>query len=172
MYKHRDAEFCSLKCSTGGKFNGAYGKKAINDPAVAEKGQKVSKALTERMLRGELITPKNKHKSGHHDSPKAGRVWYRSSYEQKLYQILDADSNVVSYVVEPCVIKFMFNDSVKRYVPDALVTYNLGVQKLIEVKPIGLINDPVNVAKRDAAIIACANAGIIYECWTQKELGI
>lgn len=110
--------------------------------------------------------------NGHHDSPKAGNIFYRSSYEQKSYQLLDNDATVIHYQPEPFVIKYINQDgNVRRYRPDILI--EKGEQTiLVEVKPQWKLSDPTTQLKLEAGRQYAAQKGWMFEVWTETELGI
>lgn len=113
-----------------------------------------------------------KYKEGYHKSCKAGRVFYRSSYELKYYKILDKDKRVISYIVEPFKIPYKFGKSTKNYKPDILVEYADGTKVLIEIKPLVFVDKPKNVAKRKSAIAYCKINNMKYRLVTEKDIGI
>lgn len=172
IFKNRKQRFCSLSCKQSGVFNPLYGRHAGSDERATLRGQNVSKGLTKSIVSGSLKPSNHKHDSGMYDSVKMGRIWYRSSYEKRAYEILDADDTVISFNKEPFSIIYEFDKKIKRYVPDIIINYHDGSKKLIEVKPAGMIGLPQNIAKQTAAIKFCADAGIMFECWTEVELGI
>lgn len=108
---------------------------------------------------------------GWHSSPKSGEVYYRSSYESRAYEILDADDDVVSYQYEPVSIPYLSIDgSTKNYYPDLMVQYRGGRSILVEIKPRDLVNTEVNQAKADAAIAWCDERNIEFTIWTEQQL--
>ena len=111
-------------------------------------------------------------KKGHHDSPKAGNIFYRSSYERIAYELLDNDATVTHYQPEPFTIKYTNADGdVRRYRPDVLVWK--GEQTiLVEIKPEWQIDNPKNILKFEAGKQYAAQKGWGFEVWTEKELGI
>jgi hypothetical protein len=111
-------------------------------------------------------------KKGHHDSPKAGNIFYRSSYERIAYELLDNDAAVTHYQPEPFTIKYPNADgNTRRYRPDILV--QKGEQTiLVEIKPEWKLSDPKNILKFEAGKQYAAREGWGFEVWTEKELGI
>lgn len=105
-------------------------------------------------------------KKGVYKSSKAGTIRYRSSYELIIYQRLDADINVATYECEPFTIKYKYGDAMKNYIPDLFITYTDGSQKLVEIKPEYLLQDPQNVAKFTAAKSLYPN----FEIWSEDQL--
>jgi hypothetical protein len=92
----------------------------------------------------------------------------RSLLEGYLLEQLDNDPEVMSIDYEAVAIPYHY-DRDSTYIPDFLVKYKSGETKLIEVKPIGLIDDPVNLAKFAAAREYCKNKGWSFEVWTEED---
>jgi len=80
---------------------------------------------------------------------------------------LDNATDVVDWVYEPFFIKI---DEGKRYIPDFLVTYNDGCRKLIEIKPMWMLNDENVVKKHDVAKGFCKNSNIEYMIYCLEDI--
>jgi len=135
-----------------------------------EHRENISKATIRQYQNG--FEPKLHHLRGWHESPKAGSVHYRSSYEKKAYLKLDDDDNVKTYLTETVTTKY-FNpvkEITSSYLIDILVEYVDGSQKLIEVKPEKWLADEVVIAKLDAGILKAAEMGVSFEVWTEMDL--
>lgn len=146
-----------------GKNNPMFGK-----THTKESREKMSDTRTEKILNGEY---NGWFKKGKHYSPKLLReVIYRSSWEEKAYQILDNDEKVISYQEEPCRISYYYETYKRYYIPDILITYNDGTQKLIEIKPSYFLEAKVNKAKFTAAKEYCEKRNWIFEVWTESSL--
>jgi hypothetical protein len=107
------------------------------------------------------FNPKTHHCRGWHESDKAGRIPFRSSYEKRAFMLLDDDNNVVHYEYEKRIISY-YNPVKKNkctYRLDLIVTYKDGSVKWIEVKPKQMTSDPVNRAKIKAAKAAAKKRG-------------
>jgi hypothetical protein len=72
---------------------------------------------------------------GYHESPKAGRVFYMSSWELLRFQELDSDPAVLMYKPQPCSIPYPWEEATKHYTPDILVIYEGRTPELEEIKP-------------------------------------
>lgn len=72
---------------------------------------------------------------GWHESPKAGRVHYMSSWEKGRFEQLDADDAVLLYKPHPCSIPYPWDGVTKHYTPDVLVIYEGRSPELEEIKP-------------------------------------
>lgn len=107
------------------------------------------------------------YKSGEHVSPKAGVVWFRSSYELAAFKLLDQMSVVETYEVEPFPISY---GEGKVYIPDILISYRDGSRELVEVKPERLVGLKENKAKFSAARRWCRENDATFEVWTETHL--
>lgn len=150
--------------------NGMFGQKH-----KASSKDAMSKTKAKRFVQGKY--DKSKYgKSGYGTYKKAGRVFFRSSWEKKAFEMLDTDNNVESFVVEPFSIPYFRKEgnrkNLRNYVPDILVTYTDGSKKLVEVKPACYLEAVINIAKFTAAREKCLNEGWAFEVWTQKELSL
>lgn len=135
-----------------------------------EHRENISKAVVKQYQNG--FEPKLHHLNGWHESPKAGKVFYRSSYEKKAYLKLDADETVKGYKAESVSVEF-FNpvkEITSSYIIDLLVEYVDGSQKLVEVKPEKWLTDDVVICKIEAGELKAAEMGIPFEVWTEMHL--
>jgi hypothetical protein len=108
-------------------------------------------------------------KSGWHQSSKSGNVHYRSSYELAYYKKLDANNDVISYEVEPFLIEYQFENTIKYYKPDLLVKREFG-NTIEEVKPLQLVNLPKNQAKFKYANDYAIRCGLEFKVITEKDI--
>tara|TARA_Y100000310_G_scaffold230794_1_gene233329 strand:+ start:51950 stop:52924 length:975 start_codon:yes stop_codon:yes gene_type:complete len=112
----------------------------------------------------------NHYKRGTHSSTKLNRdIHYRSSWEKIVYETLDNDEDIVTYVPEPYSIRYLY-DRPRRYIPDILIIYKDGAQKLIEIKPEYLVSAKKNQAKFKAARAFCKSRNILFEVWTERTI--
>lgn len=148
-------------------------KRCWNDPSSVfnstEYRAKLSAAQAARVSRDSANLPGGiKYVHGTFYSDKLGRtVHYRSSYELEFIKMLEQDDEVVWYGVECNVVKYTIDGIVRCYIPDFFVEYDDGDWLVIEVKPKGLLCDPVNVAKFDAALKVY---GKHFEVWTEEDI--
>lgn len=171
QYKRRLQRFCDLECKNSGMFNGSYGHFASNDPKVAARGQKISKKLTQNMIDGKLNNSNSNYKTGWFHSNKCNSdVFYRSSYELKAFEIIEADEQVQNFTVEPFSIEYEYQHSVHRYVPDILIKKTDGSRELIEIKPNYALQHDINILKRNAAIEWCSKNYMTFRIWTEDDL--
>lgn len=113
---------------------------------------------------------KRKYLTGSYSSPKAGKIFYRSSYELRYYIMLDEDISVLNYIVEPFKIPYKFNKRIRNYIPDILVEFIDNAKMLVEIKPEKLVDKPKNVAKRKSAVKYCVKNKIEYKLITEIDL--
>lgn len=114
--------------------------------------------------------PNNHHVRGQHISPKAGTVFFRSSYEKKAFLKLDGDDDVANYSVENVRIDYILDNEINSYLIDIEAIYKDGTKKLIEIKPAKMLKSPMNVAKIEEAQIYAKQNNYIFEVWTEVEL--
>lgn len=105
---------------------------------------------------------------------------FRSSWEESVFQFLEQDEKVLSYISEPFRISYMWTGFVKgtttnitykrHYVPDILVTYDNQDKNLIEIKPNGFLSYEINQAKFAAARSYCSENNMIYEVWSDDKI--
>lgn len=112
-------------------------------------------------------------KSGHHDSPKAGKIFYRSSYELRAFQLLDKNPNVSEYIAEPLVIVYQDRFGVtRRYRPDILIHWNSGRTTLVEIKPAWRYDYPEVLEKFTAGTVYAHDRGWEFRIWNEFSLGL
>ena len=135
--------------------------------------------LASKLAAERIITGKNPNlgnykygKIGKFMSAKNGTsLKFRSSFEKRAFEILEQDSTVLAYYPEHLYIPYIDNGIKRRYIPDILVDYADGTKKLIEVKPLNMVNTTEVVLKKEAAIPYCKEHGIAaYEIWTEPLL--
>jgi hypothetical protein len=105
-------------------------------------------------------------KKGWHNSPKAGKVHYRSKFERSYYIEMDNDPTVDRYEVETIEIPYTYGNYPRKYFPDLLVYKNNGEGVLIvEIKPTNKLDLPINKAKFEAAKLFCEQNDFTWEIW-------
>lgn len=135
-----------------------------------EHRENISKATIEQYRKG--FEPKLHHLKGWHESPKAGRVYFRSSYEKKAYMKLDKDENVVMYYTEKLDIPYFHpvKQITSYYLIDLEIEYIDGSKKLVEIKPESWLDDEIVIAKIEAGKLKGIELGLSYEVWTEMDL--
>jgi len=115
--------------------------------------------------------------TGTHISPKSMHpIQYRSSWELYVCKHFDEDPRVLSYDYEPYKIAYISNlksGRVRFYIPDFVVNYADGTQKIIEVKRNSALNNNTVIKKAEAARRWCESLTKktgkkhMYELWTE-----
>ncbi|MCK9459652.1 MAG: NUMOD3 domain-containing DNA-binding protein [Proteobacteria bacterium] len=135
-----------------------------------EHRRKLSEATIRLYKQG--FNPKTHHVRGWHESPKAGKIFFSSSYEKKAFLKLDEDLNVKTYYKEK--IKISYYNPVKNfeanYLVDLEIQYIDDSIKWIEVKPAAWLDDEVIVAKHKAAQIIAEKSGVLFDVWCEVDL--
>lgn len=163
-YIHRKRTFCSKSCAKSGENN------VMTRPEVAAK---VSAAISLSFIEGRRNFQKG-YKSGYFESAKSNRrMYYRSSYELRALQILEADPAVVSFDTEALRIPYITPDGTSHYyIPDIIVLDSVGRMKLVEIKPAYQADDVSVVTKRKVASDYCAQRNLLYETWDEERLSV
>lgn len=151
------------------KNNGS--NKPENNPMFGKKHsketrEKISKTRSDRTIAGKYF--KTLRKGIYFSSKLNKEITYRSSWEKKYYEFLDEDENVISYIVEPLRVPYIY-DRKRNYIPDLLIVYITGKIFLIEIKPSCYIEAAINKAKFSAARIYCEERNMQFEVWTEKD---
>lgn len=180
-------QFCSKSCANKGENNPFFGKTGEAHPVygtvgwshgltnetderIRKRSEHMSQIISAKIVAGEWTHVKG-FVSGWHEGPKCGRQFYRSSYERRYFEMLDADDDVLAYESEPFSIPYVFDGQIRNYTPDVLVTRR-DRKQLVEVKPTALLNDPANVAKSDTARGWCSMNDVEYHVVSEVTLSI
>uniref|UniRef100_A0A6M3L9Z9 Putative endonuclease subunit n=1 Tax=viral metagenome TaxID=1070528 RepID=A0A6M3L9Z9_9ZZZZ len=114
---------------------------------------------------------RKKFKQGHFFSNKNNKnLYYRSSLELFVFQVLESLSEVVSFDSEVIRIPYKFNDCEYAYVVDLIVKYKNGQTDLIEVKGTWGINEERTQEKIKAGILFAKNNGWNFKLITEKDI--
>lgn len=121
---------------------------------------------------------KKRKKKGHYhrgiyNSPLAGECKYRSGWEQKYMEHLDANPDVSTWSYEKLVIEYVSNQKTKKirkYYPDFQVEYKDGTKVVIEIKPSRKLDQATIVKKIRAAKEWCTINNMTYKVLTEHEL--
>jgi hypothetical protein len=135
-----------------------------------EHRENISKATIRQYQNG--FDPNTHHLKGKHNSPKAGIIHFRSSYEKKAYIKLDEDETVKNYFAEKLSVEY-YNPEKNinsQYLVDITVEYIDGSKKLIEVKPEKMLEDKIVQSKIVAGKIKASELGYEFEVWTEMDL--
>ena len=133
----------------------------------------MSASMVEQHLTGKRNVASLNHVCGFFMSAKCDApVWYRSSYELRYIEVLNADDAVIGFLSEPISIPYVFEGRHRHYIPD-FITFDVdGKMTLVEVKPKKLVSLPVNIAKFVAAQEWCASNNVQFAVMTEIELDI
>lgn len=123
-----------------------------------------------------LTNLKNKkYKSGYFHSHQQNdkEIYYASSYELKALNIFETDSEVKEFDRFKDVIKWKDENNITRsYLPDFIVKYKDGTQKIIEVKALWQAKTSEVLLKKKAAENYAEEHNMTYEIWTETELNL
>jgi hypothetical protein len=108
-----------------------------------------------------------KYKRGHVDTVKGGRIYYRSSWEEAIIEIIDSSSLVTRFVSAPFGIPYKFEGKEHKYWPDYLIGLNDGRRLILEVKG---PEYPNWSAKKRAAEKFCSKYGYEYVIIHEKPV--
>lgn len=159
-------------CRKGGSTVFTYLWHSDDKKAVEFRRKRIecfSRRAADRVVNGDL-TRASMFMCGHFNSKKnKSRLYFRSSYEERAFELLEEDDQVIRYEVEPFKIEYVSDKGIKRYyVPDILVYYDDGSIKLVEVKP------EVFIKARDSKYIAaqhyCRALGYTFVFWSEQQL--
>jgi len=152
---HRDTG-----CLNGEK-NGMFGRRHTKQAR-----EKMSNAVSRRIIEGRMIAYGSKwNVHGHFYAKKCSNYdecFYRSSWELKFMQWLDANDAVESWEYESVRIPYCYNEHKRWYVPDFLVTYIDGTRRMYEIKPAEFVSTERAVLKEAAGRKFCVENNI-YE---------
>ena len=144
---HKHTEEAKRKIGKGSKGN----KYFLGKKHTEETKKKISKSHVKRIKEGR-IHPERHGIFGEFYSKKNKKILhYRSQLELYWYQLLEQQTKVKKYQVEPCIIPYQFEGSTKHYLPDLRIVYTDRTSELVEIKPEDEWNDFKNIAKWKAA---------------------
>ena len=107
-----------------------------------------------------------RHKSGHLETRKVGKIFYRSSWEKAVCEYLDLpedENDVVSFSVEPFCVEYTNSNGKTRYTRiDFLVELRNGARAILEVKPKSLLKYGENMNKAIGIQKYCSEHGMLF----------
>ena len=120
---------------------------------------------------GNKKTRPPKVRRGKYTSVKNGKIFqYRSGLEERVFNLLDDDKDVLAYDVEPFAVDYIFQGTARKYTPDIFVVYVDGHKELWEVKPKTQTEYDQNKAKWDAAKEQCQFRGWSFQIYTEERI--
>lgn len=109
----------------------------------------------------------NAKRNGWHESKKAGRVFFGSSYELLFCMKFDDDPNIQTYQTQ---VYFTWDG--RGHCLDFLLTYVDGSKEAVEVKPFGRLNEQKNIQQiYDSGCYAAAE-DYMFSVYTEHELNM
>lgn len=114
---------------------------------------------------------KPKFRQGWYESTKMKKsFFYRSGYENIVFQCLDELHCVNSYDVEPFEIPYIHQGKAHKYTPDIIVSYVDGRKEIIEIKPASQTLMQKNQDKWYACQEACKARGWDFVVITEQGI--
>jgi len=98
-----------------------------------------------------------------------GKIKYRSSWEKKFLEWCDSNPNVTKIISEGVKIPYYFDGKERTYYPDFVINFKDEVL-LLEIKPASQVDDPINIAKFEAAKKFAESRKIKFLILTENEL--
>jgi hypothetical protein len=156
-----------LREKNSGARNGFFGRQHSE-----EAKQKMRDARSRLIVAGKMDWALFGHKTGTYTSQKIGKnVHFRSSWEEKLMQWLDANPDVTAWDYECVRIPYYYDDHKRWYVPDFMVTFHDGHRELWEVKPKEFVGAEKPALKAEAARAWCVENDVsLYRIITGSDV--
>lgn len=128
-----------------------------------------SRTWANKILEGQGLWSRQYRRGVFYSKKMQREFGYRSSWERLFFYLLDHSEKVQSFEVEPFFIEYEFQDKVRRYIPDVIVTLE-NLRFLIEIKPSRLRNKDRNIQKAIAAKQYCLKHGVEYLMLSEGDL--
>ena len=140
-------------------------------PCSEERRENSRKAILKSILE-KGYCPQNNYRRRKEiiETNKGGQVYCQSSWEVVFAKYLDENQNVVSFAKDKIRIPYLYNSKKKIYITDFFIHYLSGEKELIEIKPLGLINDGENPFKFEAARNWCLSQEIKFKVVTEEGI--
>jgi len=123
-------------------------------------GNKGKKTRRPKVRTGTFLSEKNKCS-----------IRYRSGMEEKFYNLLEADADVLSYSAEPFKVPYFWAGKWHNYIPDLRVNFIDGSTEIWEVKPANQTDFDQNKAKWASMNDHALNMGWQFIVQTEVALG-
>ena len=139
-----------------------------------EAREKLSKTRSQRLSDGTIKNAHHYFRTGMKETVKSGAQHYESSYELKMFDLLDACSNVLFWTKRHRIIIPYTGHTglMKNHIPDFWVEWDDDSISIYEVKPKPMIDYKNNPRKILAAAEFCSHHGYGYSVVTEEELGM
>ena len=146
--------------------DGRLGMK-VEDLFGEEKGKEIRKKISKRMSgKNNPAFGKVYETSGIKVGRYKGRL-FRGILEYSFYRQLEDEGLLGSERYEPLRIPYVFEGRDRTYSPDFIIG-----DRMIEIKPAFLLEDPIIVAKRLAAEKYCSENSLRYEFLTENDINV
>lgn len=109
----------------------------------------------------------NAKRTGWHESPKAGKVFFGSSYELLYCLELDQDDEVKTYETQ-----IMYEIEDRGRCLDFLITYQDNSKHAVEVKPLSRINESANINQINDSALHAVKQGWLFSVITEDFFGM
>lgn len=117
-------------------------------------------------------TKKPKFRTGFFESKKNGcEIFYRSGLEEKFYNLLEQDNDVIGFCAEPFKVPYFWQGKWHDYVPDLRVNYIDSSTEIWEIKPATQTTYDQNQAKWASMNDHAINMGWNFVVQTEVGLG-
>jgi hypothetical protein len=114
---------------------------------------------------------RSQFRKGYYVSSKTGKAYYyRSSWEESIYECLDNMPEVMGYEAEGLQIEYYYDGAMHKYIPDLAIMFTDGHKEVWEIKPSDQTSDPVNLCKFAAAKDFCHVRGWHFQVITEKQI--
>lgn len=175
--RHIDTPFTEdtiekLRAGRTGKIHSDESKKKMSDAKkefyTTPAGQELKQKLSLLAAKGHAENKyENAKRNGWHDSPKAGKVFYGSSYELLLCVELDANDQILTYQTQV----YYEVDGHGRCL-DVLITALSGAKTAIEVKPESRLNEQANIDQIEDSLSYATIMGWKFDVYTETHFGM
>jgi hypothetical protein len=168
----RDYVLCSLpRCHCPVRDQVLHYKFRHPNEVMPKKGQMRALIWRDFSSTGKKKTRKPKFREGWYESSKMKkRFYYRSGWEETVFECLDLHTEVFAFDAEPFKIPYLYNGLPHEYIPDLLVTFMDQHKEIWEVKPANQTMLEQNHCKWKAAAEVCKSRG--WKFIIQTEVGI
>lgn len=165
----RDYVVCPLpRCGAAVRDVRTHFKARHPGQPVPPKGMMKASVWREVTPDGGIKTKKPKFREGFYESTKMKKSFhYRSGWEAKVYEYLDAWNEVIAYEVEPFEIPYIHEGEAHKYKPDLFIAFLDGHNEVWEVKPSNQTTLQKNKDKWFSARLACEARGWGFEVVTE-----